>query len=165
MAKITYIEHDGTEHQVEVKTGLSVMEGAIRNNVPGIDADCGGACACATCHVYVDEAWREATGSSSAMEGAPIIGPDGIVESGNGRTIAILRAYERGAGETVACGTGACAAVVAGIRLGLLDSQVEVQTHGGRLSIEWAGALDAPVMMTGPATTVFEAEIEIPDSP
>ena len=47
MAKITYIEHDGTEHAVEVKPGLSVMEGAIRNNVPGIDADCGGACACA----------------------------------------------------------------------------------------------------------------------
>ena len=68
MAKITYIEHDGTEHTVEVKNGLSVMEGAIRNNVPGIDADCGGACACATCHVYVDEAWREATGKPSAME-------------------------------------------------------------------------------------------------
>ena len=68
MAKITYIEHDGTEHTVEVKNGLSVMEGAIRNNVPGIDADCGGACACATCHVYVDEAWRAATGQPSAME-------------------------------------------------------------------------------------------------
>ena len=68
MAKITYIEHDGREHVVDVKPGLSVMEGAIRNNVPGIDADCGGACACATCHVYVDEAWREATGSQSAME-------------------------------------------------------------------------------------------------
>ena len=68
MAKITYIEHDGREHVVDVKPGLSVMEGAIRNNVPGIDADCGGACACATCHVYVDEAWREATGGQSAME-------------------------------------------------------------------------------------------------
>ena len=56
MASITYIEHDGTEHVVDVKPGLSVMEGAVRNNVPGIDADCGGACACATCHVYVDEA-------------------------------------------------------------------------------------------------------------
>ena len=76
-----------------------------------------------------------------------------------------LRVYERGAGETLACGTGACAAVVAGIRLGLLDSRVEVQTRGGRLSIEWAGALDAPVLMTGPATTVFEAEIDIPDTP
>ena len=76
-----------------------------------------------------------------------------------------LRVYERGAGETLACGTGACAAVVAGIRLGLLDSRVEVQTRGGRLSIEWTGLLDAPVLMTGPATTVFEAEIEIPDTP
>ena len=68
MARVTYIEHDGREHVVEVKNGLSVMEGAIRNNVPGIDADCGGACACATCHVYVDEAWREKTGEPSAME-------------------------------------------------------------------------------------------------
>ena len=68
MAKITYIEFDGTPHTAEVKPGLSVMEGAIRNNIPGIDADCGGACACATCHVYVDEAWREKTGQQSAME-------------------------------------------------------------------------------------------------
>ena len=62
MAKITYIEHDGTEHVVDVKNGLTVMEGAVKNNIPGIDADCGGACACATCHVYVDEAWRDRTG-------------------------------------------------------------------------------------------------------
>jgi len=68
MTKITYIEFDGKEHAVEVRNGLTVMEGAIKNNVPGIDADCGGACACATCHVYVDEAWREKTGSASAME-------------------------------------------------------------------------------------------------
>jgi 2Fe-2S ferredoxin len=68
MAKITYIEFDGAEHTVEVKNGLSVMEGAVRNNIPGIDADCGGACACATCHVYVDEAWREKVGGPSAME-------------------------------------------------------------------------------------------------
>ena len=68
MAKITYVEHDGTEHVIEVKSGLSVMEGAVKNNIPGIDADCGGACACATCHVYVDDAWREKTGSKSAME-------------------------------------------------------------------------------------------------
>ena len=74
-----------------------------------------------------------------------------------------LRVYERGAGETLACGTGACAAVVAGIRLGLLDHRVDVLTRGGQLTIEWTGALDAPVMMTGPATTVFEAEIEVPD--
>ena len=68
MAKITYIQFDGTETEVEVKPGLSVMEGAIKNNIPGIDADCGGACACATCHVYVDEAWRDKTGEPSAME-------------------------------------------------------------------------------------------------
>jgi diaminopimelate epimerase len=73
-----------------------------------------------------------------------------------------LRVYERGAGETLACGTGACAAVVAGIRLGLLETQVDVQTRGGVLTVEWSGALDAPVLMTGPATTVFESEIDIP---
>jgi 2Fe-2S ferredoxin len=68
MPTITYIEHDGTEHAVEVKPGLSVMEGAVKNNIPGIDADCGGACACATCHVYVDEAWKERLGEQSDME-------------------------------------------------------------------------------------------------
>jgi ferredoxin, 2Fe-2S len=68
MAKITYIEHDGTEHVVDVKTGLSVMEGAVKNNIPGIDADCGGACACATCHVYVQDEWLDKTGDKSAME-------------------------------------------------------------------------------------------------
>ena len=68
MAKITYIEFNGKEHVIDVKTGLSVMEGAVKNNIPGIDADCGGACACATCHVYVDDAWKDKTGSQSAME-------------------------------------------------------------------------------------------------
>ena len=68
MAKITYIEHSGAEHVVEVKSGLSVMEGSVKNNLPGIDADCGGACACATCHVYVDAAWADKTGKPSAME-------------------------------------------------------------------------------------------------
>ena len=90
-----------------------------------------------------------------------------------------LRVYERGAGETLACGTGACAAVVAGIQLGLLDSTVEVETRGGSLTIEWQGGnamqggnslahnprLDAPVYMTGPATFVFSGEIDIPDIP
>ena len=57
MTKITYIEHNGKSHIQEVSNGLSVMEGAVQNNIPGIDADCGGACACATCHVYVDEKW------------------------------------------------------------------------------------------------------------
>ncbi|HEY2708262.1 MAG TPA: 2Fe-2S iron-sulfur cluster-binding protein [Caulobacteraceae bacterium] len=68
MAKITYIEFNGKEHVVDVKNGLSVMEGAIKNNIPGIDADCGGACACATCHVYVDPTWVDKTGDQSAME-------------------------------------------------------------------------------------------------
>ena len=57
MAKITYIEHNGTNHTVEVQNGLTVMEGAVQNNIPGIDADCGGGMACATCHVYVKEDW------------------------------------------------------------------------------------------------------------
>ena len=74
-----------------------------------------------------------------------------------------LRVFERGTGETLACGTGACASVVAGIRLGLLDSQVDVLTPGGQLTIAWSGQLDAPVLLTGPATTVFASEIEIPD--
>jgi diaminopimelate epimerase len=75
-----------------------------------------------------------------------------------------LRVWERGAGETLACGTGACAAVVAGIRRGLLASPVEVETRGGRLTIAWEGQGDPaphPVWLTGPATTVFEGEIEI----
>ncbi len=71
-----------------------------------------------------------------------------------------LRVYERGAGETLACGTGACAAVVAGIMRGLLDSRVRVTTRGGDLVISWAGE-GRPVLMTGPAATVFEGEIEI----
>lgn len=71
-----------------------------------------------------------------------------------------LRVYERGAGETLACGTGACAAVVAGIRRGLLDEQVNVATHGGVLTIRWAGE-DQPVLMTGPAVMVFDGEINL----
>ena len=75
-----------------------------------------------------------------------------------------LRVWERGAGETLACGTGACAAVVAGIRQGLLDEVVQVATRGGHLTIRWAGAennLNCAVWMTGPAVAVFEGEIEI----
>lgn len=71
-----------------------------------------------------------------------------------------LRVYERGAGETLACGTGACAAVVAGIRLGLLDARVDVEARGGQLTIEWQGE-GRPVLMTGPAVSVFEGEIEL----
>ena len=68
MPKITYIEHNGTEHVVDAEEGVSVMEAAVKNMVPGIDADCGGACACATCHVYVDDAWFEKVGKREAME-------------------------------------------------------------------------------------------------
>lgn len=71
-----------------------------------------------------------------------------------------LRVYERGSGETLACGTGACAAVVAGCLQGLLDDTVRVKLHGGELSITWLG-IDSPVLMTGPATTVFEGKIQI----
>lgn len=71
-----------------------------------------------------------------------------------------LRVYERGSGETLACGTGACAAAVSGITLGALQSPVKVHTRGGILSIQWAGG-DAPVLMTGPAEIVFDGEIEI----
>ena len=77
-----------------------------------------------------------------------------------GRDRIRLRVHERGAGETLACGTGACAAVAVGIRLGLLDARVDVATRGGDLTIEWQGGT-APVLMTGPAETVFEGEIEL----
>jgi len=85
------------------------------------------------------------------------------------RDLVRLRVFERGAGETLACGTGACAAVVAGIRMGLLNPQVDVQTHGGNLTIEWQGFaqndLSQAVFMTGPATSVFEGEIDVPELP
>lgn len=74
-----------------------------------------------------------------------------------------LRVFERGAGETLACGTGACAAVVTGIRWGLLDPRVTVHTHGGTLTIDWQGGQTA-VHMTGPATTVFRGDITLPDT-
>ena len=75
-----------------------------------------------------------------------------------------LRVYERGAGETLACGTGACAAVVTGIRLGMLDARVDVHMRGGSLMVEWSGEPNAPVLLTGPATTVFSSEIDVPDA-
>jgi diaminopimelate epimerase len=83
----------------------------------------------------------------------------GFMQVRSRREIA-LRVYERGAGETLACGTGACAAVVAGIRLGWLDGRVDVHARGGLLTIEWPGG-DSAVLMTGPAETVFEGEIEL----
>ncbi|MEN6543402.1 2Fe-2S iron-sulfur cluster-binding protein [Parvibaculum sp.] len=68
MTKIIFKEHDGKEHPVEVENGMTVMEAAIKNMIPGIDADCGGACACATCHVYVDAAWMDKVGKPESME-------------------------------------------------------------------------------------------------
>jgi len=70
MAKITFITHDGQEQMVDIAEGWSLMEGAVKNGVPGIDADCGGACACATCHVYVDPAWTAALPAKSDSEEA-----------------------------------------------------------------------------------------------
>lgn len=78
------------------------------------------------------------------------------------RTRLRLRVFERGAGETLSCGTGACAAVVAGIRLGLLSNVVNVTTRGGELTIRWSGQPDDPVCMTGPAETVFEGTVDVP---
>ena len=70
MPKVTFIEHDGTSHTVEATIGKSLMEAAVDNSVPGIDADCGGACACATCHVFVEPEWEAATGSQTESETA-----------------------------------------------------------------------------------------------
>jgi len=68
MPKVTYIEHNGKSHEIEVSKGLTVMEGAVQNNIPGIDADCGGSCACATCHVYVSEKWYDKLDKKESAE-------------------------------------------------------------------------------------------------
>jgi len=68
MLKVTFIQPDGSEQVVETEEGLTLMEAAKMNDVPGIEAECGGACACATCHVYVDDAWRDKTGTPTQME-------------------------------------------------------------------------------------------------
>ncbi|AWI57361.1 hypothetical protein AB395_00001707 [Sinorhizobium fredii CCBAU 45436] len=68
MTKLTIVAFDGTRHDLDVENGSTVMENAVRNSVPGIEAECGGACACATCHVYVDDAWAAAVGAPEAME-------------------------------------------------------------------------------------------------
>ena len=83
MPKITYIEFNGTEHVVDVAEGLSVMEGAVQNLVPGIDGDCGGVCACATCHVHVDQAWMDRVGppEEGGMESDLIQFAEGTTET------------------------------------------------------------------------------------
>ncbi|MFT6094612.1 MAG: 2Fe-2S ferredoxin [Pseudohongiellaceae bacterium] len=70
MVKVVFVEHDGTQHCVEVKPGNSLMQAAVSNGVPGIDADCGGSCSCATCHVYVNEQWVSKTGDVNPTEEA-----------------------------------------------------------------------------------------------
>jgi 2Fe-2S ferredoxin len=78
MAKITYIEFSGTQHVVDVAPGVSLMQGAKSNSIPGIDADCGGGCSCATCHVYVDPAWTERVGARNTIEDATIEFADNV---------------------------------------------------------------------------------------
>jgi len=68
MTKITFVEHNGTEHALDAENGMTLMEAAVKNSIPGIDADCGGACACATCHIYLRDGWAEKTGSREEME-------------------------------------------------------------------------------------------------
>ena len=81
MAKIIYVDHEGTERAIEATNGESVMEAAIKNSIPGIDADCGGACACATCHVYVDANWTEKTGAREAMEESMLDFAEGVQDN------------------------------------------------------------------------------------
>ena len=81
MVDITYIEHNGTEHPVEAEEGKSLMLNAVDNMVPGIDADCGGACACATCHIFVPEEWRELTGERNDMEESMLQMAESVVET------------------------------------------------------------------------------------
>lgn len=81
MAKVTYIEHNGREHVVEVPTGVSLMEGALQNGIPGIDGDCGGNAACATCHVYVEGDWLAKTGERTENEAAMLDLADGLAEN------------------------------------------------------------------------------------
>ncbi len=78
MAKITFIEHNGKSHEIEASNGGTVMEAATKHNVPGIDADCGGACACATCHVYVDDAWLSRLNPMGSMEESMLDFAEGV---------------------------------------------------------------------------------------
>lgn len=81
MPQVTYIEFNGTEHKVDGAGGDSVMETAVKNEVPGIDADCGGGCACATCHVYVDETWLAQLGERSPMEVSMLNLAEGVADN------------------------------------------------------------------------------------
>ena len=81
MVNITYLTHDGTQYPVEAEEGKSLMLNAVDNMVPGIDGDCGGACACATCHIFIPEAWQSATGATSPMEDSMLQLADGVADN------------------------------------------------------------------------------------
>lgn len=81
MPKITYVEQSGTKHEVDVAPGLNLMEGAVNNLVPGIDADCGGACACATCHIYIEPEWAEKAGTKTDMEETMLDFAEGVQDT------------------------------------------------------------------------------------
>ncbi len=81
MVSITYIEHNGTEHTIEAEEGTSVMMNAVDNSVPGIDADCGGACACATCHIFVPAQWQDKTGERNPMEESMLQLAEGVEDN------------------------------------------------------------------------------------
>ena len=81
MPKVTFIEHNGTRHEVDAAPGLSLMEAAVNNSVPGIDADCGGACACATCHVHVDDTWLPKLGAKDDMEMSMLDFAEGVSDN------------------------------------------------------------------------------------
>lgn len=81
MPVITYVEHNGARHSLTLKPGVSLMQGAISHNVPGIDADCDGACACATCHIFIDAAWSDRLGERNAMEASMLEFAEGVRET------------------------------------------------------------------------------------
>jgi 2Fe-2S ferredoxin len=81
VVSVTYIEHDGTEHVVDAEAGKSLMQNAVDNGIPGIDADCGGACACATCHVFIPGQWQELTGDRNPMEDAMLQLAEGVQDN------------------------------------------------------------------------------------
>jgi 2Fe-2S ferredoxin len=81
MPLITYVEHDGVEHRVSLRAGTSLMQGAVANNIPGIDGDCGGACACATCHIFFDPVWAERLGPRNDMEASMLELAEGVRET------------------------------------------------------------------------------------
>lgn len=81
MPVITYVQHDGAEHRVTLQNGVSLMQGAVSNNIPGIDGDCGGACACATCHIFVDDAWVDRLGRRNDIEASMLELAEGVRET------------------------------------------------------------------------------------